>query len=161
MRMHKIVTIAKRDYIATVRTKACVFGLVIAPMLFGGGSIAMSFFKGQPDLKDRRVAIVGKWAVDRERTNALTVEFVQPFSEALGFDVPVCLDGAHGFERNGCLIGRRCCHRAVEQVSECKRDHDASIFPTLAASFRHSSPASVWAQRNALSSFTDAIHEYM
>ena len=58
MRMHKIVTIARRDYIATVRTKAFVFGLVIAPMLFGGGSIAMSFFKGQPDLKDRRVAIV-------------------------------------------------------------------------------------------------------
>jgi ABC-2 type transport system permease protein len=56
--MHKILTIAKRDYIATVRTKAFVFGLVIAPMLFGGGSIAMTFFKGQPDLKDRRVAIV-------------------------------------------------------------------------------------------------------
>ena len=58
MRMHKIVTIAKRDYIATVRTKAFVFGLVIAPMLFGGGSIAMTFFKGQPDLKDRRIAII-------------------------------------------------------------------------------------------------------
>ena len=58
MRMHKITTIAKRDYIATVRTKAFIFGLVVAPMLFGGGSIAMTFFKGQPDLKDRRVAIV-------------------------------------------------------------------------------------------------------
>ncbi len=58
MRMHKITTIAKRDYIATVRTKAFVFGLVVAPLLFGGGSIAMTFFKGQPDLKDRRVAIV-------------------------------------------------------------------------------------------------------
>jgi ABC-2 type transport system permease protein len=56
--MHKIRTIAKRDYIATVRTKAFVFGLVVAPMLFGGGSIAMTLFKGQPDLKDRRVAIV-------------------------------------------------------------------------------------------------------
>jgi ABC-2 type transport system permease protein len=56
--MHKISTIAKRDYIATVRTKAFIFGLVVAPMLFGGGSIAMSFFRGQPDLKDRHVAIV-------------------------------------------------------------------------------------------------------
>jgi ABC-2 type transport system permease protein len=56
--MHKITTIAKRDYIATVRTKAFVFGLVVAPVLFGGGSIAMTFFKGQPDLKDRHVAIV-------------------------------------------------------------------------------------------------------
>jgi len=58
MRLHKILTIAKRDYIATVRTKAFVFGLVVAPVLFGGGSIAMTLFKGQPDLKDRRVAIV-------------------------------------------------------------------------------------------------------
>jgi ABC-2 type transport system permease protein len=56
--MHKILTIARRDYLATVRTKAFVFGLVIAPMLFGGGSIAMTFFKGQPDLKDRHVAII-------------------------------------------------------------------------------------------------------
>src|SRR5208283_4923032 len=58
MRMHKVLTIAKRDYIATVRTKAFIFGLVVAPVLFGGGSIAMSFLTGKPDLKDRRVAII-------------------------------------------------------------------------------------------------------
>jgi len=58
MRTHKVLTIAKRDYIATVRTKAFVFGLVVAPILFGGGSIGMTFLKGKPDLKDRRVAIV-------------------------------------------------------------------------------------------------------
>ena len=43
MRTHKVLTIAKRDYIATVRTKAFIFGLVVAPVLFGGGSIGMSF----------------------------------------------------------------------------------------------------------------------
>ena len=32
-------------------------------MLFGGGSIAMSLFKGQPDLKDRYVAIVDRTGV--------------------------------------------------------------------------------------------------
>jgi ABC-2 type transport system permease protein len=58
MRLHKIRTIAKRDYIATVRTKAFVFGLVVAPILFGGGSIGMSFLKSKPDLKDRHVAII-------------------------------------------------------------------------------------------------------
>ena len=58
MRLHKVVTIAKRDYITTVRTKAFVFGLVVAPVLFGGGSIAMSFLKGKPDLKDRHVAVI-------------------------------------------------------------------------------------------------------
>ena len=58
MRTHKVLTIAKRDYIATVRTKAFLFGLVVAPVLFGGGSIAMSFLKSKPDLKDRHVAII-------------------------------------------------------------------------------------------------------
>jgi ABC-2 type transport system permease protein len=58
MRTHKILTIAKRDYLATVRTKAFVFGLVVAPILFGGGSIGMSFLKGKPDLADRHVAVI-------------------------------------------------------------------------------------------------------
>ncbi|MGO9008948.1 MAG: ABC transporter permease [Bryobacteraceae bacterium] len=58
MRVHKVLTIAKRDYVATVRTKAFVFGLVVAPILFGGGSIGMAFLKGKPDLKDRHVAII-------------------------------------------------------------------------------------------------------
>ncbi|MGB9456137.1 MAG: ABC transporter permease [Bryobacteraceae bacterium] len=58
MRTHKVLTIAKRDYLATVRTKAFVFGLVVAPILFGGGSIGMAFLKGKPDLKDRHVAII-------------------------------------------------------------------------------------------------------
>ncbi|MGO9232523.1 MAG: ABC transporter permease [Bryobacteraceae bacterium] len=58
MRMHKVLTIAKRDYLATVRTKAFVFGLVLAPILFGGGSIGMSLLRGKPDLTDRHVAIL-------------------------------------------------------------------------------------------------------
>jgi len=58
MRLYKIVTIAKRDYIAIVRTKAFVFGLVVAPVLFGGGSIAMAFLKNKPDLNDQHIAIV-------------------------------------------------------------------------------------------------------
>jgi ABC-2 type transport system permease protein len=58
MRLHKVFTIAKRDYVATVRTKAFVFGLVVAPILFGGGSIGMAFLRGKPDLADRHVAIV-------------------------------------------------------------------------------------------------------
>ena len=58
MRVHKILTIAKRDYVATVRTKAFIFGLVLAPILFGGGSIGMSFLRSKPDLADRHIAIV-------------------------------------------------------------------------------------------------------
>jgi len=66
MRVHKVFTIAKRDYISTVRTKAFVFGLVVAPVLFGGGSIAMSFLKGKPDLKDRHIAIIDHTGVAAE-----------------------------------------------------------------------------------------------
>ena len=58
MRMHKVFTITKRDYLATVRTKAIVFGLVLAPVLFGGGASGMAFLRGKPDLTDRHVAIV-------------------------------------------------------------------------------------------------------
>ena len=98
MRMHKILTIARRDYIATVRTKAFVFGLVIAPMLFGGGSIAMSLFRGKPDLADRRVAIIDHTGVvagplvssareknDRELFGKITHQQIAPryFFEAI------------------------------------------------------------------------------
>jgi ABC-2 type transport system permease protein len=58
VRTHKVLTIAKRDYLATVRTKAFVFSLVIAPILFGGGSVGMAFLKSKPDLKDLHIAVV-------------------------------------------------------------------------------------------------------
>ncbi len=58
MRAHRILTIARRDYIATVRTKAFLFGLIVAPILFGGGSIGMSFIKGKPDTAERRIAVI-------------------------------------------------------------------------------------------------------
>jgi len=63
MRLYKVIAIAKRDYVATVRTKAFIFGLVLAPVLFGGGSIAMSFLGGKPELKDRHVAILDRTGV--------------------------------------------------------------------------------------------------
>jgi ABC-2 type transport system permease protein len=58
LRAHRILTIARRDYIATVRTKAFLFGLIVAPILFGGGSIGMSLIKGKPDTTERHIAII-------------------------------------------------------------------------------------------------------
>ena len=63
----------KRDYLATVRTKAFFFGLVVAPLLFGGGSIAMSLFKSKPDLKDKHVAIVDHTGVVADALDAMTL----------------------------------------------------------------------------------------
>ena len=38
---HRILLIAKRDYLATIRTKAFIIGLVVAPLLFGGGVLLL------------------------------------------------------------------------------------------------------------------------
>ena len=35
--MRKILLMAKRDYIESIQTKAFLIGLVVAPLLFGGG----------------------------------------------------------------------------------------------------------------------------
>ena len=56
--MKKILLVAKRDFIASVRTKAFVFSLVAAPVLFGGSFIGLALIRGKPDIKERRIAIV-------------------------------------------------------------------------------------------------------
>jgi hypothetical protein len=40
--LHRILLIAKRDYLATIRTKAFIIGLVVAPILFGGGFLGVA-----------------------------------------------------------------------------------------------------------------------
>jgi ABC-2 type transport system permease protein len=58
--MRRILLIARRDYLATIRTRAFLFGLVVAPILFGGGFLGIALLKSQPDIKDRRVAILDR-----------------------------------------------------------------------------------------------------
>jgi ABC-2 type transport system permease protein len=58
--MRKILLVAKRDFLATVRTPAFLVGLVLAPLLFGGGMLGMTLFKERPDLGTRRVAVVDR-----------------------------------------------------------------------------------------------------
>ncbi len=61
--MRKILLIAKRDYLASIRTKAFLFGLLVAPLLFGSGFIGIAIMKGKPDIKERRVALVDRTGV--------------------------------------------------------------------------------------------------
>jgi ABC-2 type transport system permease protein len=56
----KILLMAKRDYIESVRTKAFIIGLVVAPLLFGGGFLAIAILKKQPDLRDKRIAVLDR-----------------------------------------------------------------------------------------------------
>jgi ABC-2 type transport system permease protein len=55
---HRILLIARRDYLATIRTKAFIIGLVVAPLLFGGGFLGVALIENKPDIKERRIAIV-------------------------------------------------------------------------------------------------------
>ncbi len=54
----RVFLIAKRDYLASVKAKAFLVGLVVAPLLFGGGFLGIALMKGKPDLADRRITIV-------------------------------------------------------------------------------------------------------
>jgi ABC-2 type transport system permease protein len=56
--MRKILLMAKRDYIESIKTKAFILGLVVAPLLFGGGFLGLAVLKKKPDLRDKRIAIL-------------------------------------------------------------------------------------------------------
>src|ERR1035437_4932128 len=58
--LRKILLMAKRDYIESVRTKAFIIGLVVAPLLFGGGFLGIAIMKKKPDLRDKRIAVVDR-----------------------------------------------------------------------------------------------------
>lgn len=56
--MRKILLMAKRDYIESVRTKAFIIGLVVAPMIFGGGFLGIAILNKRPDLRDKCIAVL-------------------------------------------------------------------------------------------------------
>jgi ABC-2 type transport system permease protein len=56
--LQRILLIARRDYLATIRTKAFIIGLVVAPILFGGGFLGIALIQSKPDIKERRIAII-------------------------------------------------------------------------------------------------------
>ncbi len=61
--MHKVFRLAKREYLAAVKTKGFIIMLVLMPVLMGGSAIAMYLFRGQVDTKDKRVAILDRSGV--------------------------------------------------------------------------------------------------
>jgi ABC-2 type transport system permease protein len=56
--MRKILLMAKRDYVESVKSKAFILGLIVAPLLFGGGFLGIALIKKRPDLRDRHVVIL-------------------------------------------------------------------------------------------------------
>lgn len=64
--MRKILKIARRDYLATVRTKGFIVGLVFAPILMSGSLIVMALFRDRTSVTDRRIAVVDRSGVVAE-----------------------------------------------------------------------------------------------
>ncbi len=58
--MRKIWVIATREYMAAVKTKAFVIGIILMPLLMGGSFLAMFLFKNQVDLRPKHFAIVDR-----------------------------------------------------------------------------------------------------
>lgn len=60
--LHRILLIAKRDYLQVVRSKAYVVGLVLLPLLFGGGFLFIPLM-ARGNAKDHHVAILDETGV--------------------------------------------------------------------------------------------------
>ena len=56
--MRKILRIARREYIAAVHTKGFIIGLVIGPIVMGGGFIALALFKDRVDTDQKVMALL-------------------------------------------------------------------------------------------------------
>jgi ABC-2 type transport system permease protein len=60
---NRILLIAKRDYLAAIKSKPFLFGLVVTPVLAGSGFIGMAIMKAKPEIADRRIAVVDRTGV--------------------------------------------------------------------------------------------------
>jgi ABC-type Na+ efflux pump permease subunit len=56
--MRKILKIAKREYLAAVKTKAFIIGLFVAPLLMSGGALVMLVTGEHVDTTDQGLAII-------------------------------------------------------------------------------------------------------
>jgi len=61
--MRKILLVAKRDYLAAIRSKPFLLGLVVTPILAGSGFLGIGIMKAKPDTAERRLAIVDRTGV--------------------------------------------------------------------------------------------------
>jgi ABC-2 type transport system permease protein len=111
--MRKVYVVAMREYLAAVRTKAFVIGLVMMPLLMTGSLAAQRLFKDFRDTADKRFAVVDRtpdgWLLpaveaavkgynDTQLVDPQTGKQVQPRfaveAERLSDDSPAAVDEA-------------------------------------------------------------------
>ena len=56
----RALLIARRDYLTSIRSKSFLIGLILFPILFGGGMLGVAVMRAKPDLRDRRVALLDR-----------------------------------------------------------------------------------------------------
>nr|NQU93763.1 ABC transporter permease [Bacteroidota bacterium] len=56
--MNKIWILTKREFLTSVRTRSFIVGLILAPVLMGGGLIVVLVSKGKVDVKDKMIAVL-------------------------------------------------------------------------------------------------------
>ena len=94
--MRKILTIAIREYIAMVGTKAFVISIVMMPILMLGGLIAMELLQNIGQVRDRKIAVIdhaGKFFTALEdaakaRNAALDLAIETGNKDAMASEIP-------------------------------------------------------------------------
>jgi len=61
--MHRALRFALREYIAAVKTKGFIIGLVLAPIMMSGGAIAFFLLKDRVDTTDKTVVVIDRSGV--------------------------------------------------------------------------------------------------
>ena len=61
--MRKLLRLAKREYLASVKTKGFIIMLVLMPVLMGGSGVAMLLLQNQVDTTDKKVAVLDRSGV--------------------------------------------------------------------------------------------------
>lgn len=56
--MRKTLRLAKREYLAAVKTKGFLIGLILAPILMCGGFIGILIFNKNIDVSDKKIAVI-------------------------------------------------------------------------------------------------------
>jgi ABC-2 type transport system permease protein len=61
--LNRILLVAKRDYLQMVRSKAYLVGLILLPLFFGGGFLAIALTNKNNVAKEQRVAVIDRTGV--------------------------------------------------------------------------------------------------
>jgi len=78
--LRRILLVAKRDYLAAIRSKPFLFGLIVTPVLAGSGFIGIAVMKAKPDIAERRIAVI-------DRTRAVAPALAEAVEEKNRTDI--------------------------------------------------------------------------